>query len=240
MKIIISGYGRMGREVEKTAIAGGHEVVRRIDDSEEWQRFKNTDADADVVIDFSQPDCAVENIIRCFHLGLPIVTGTTGWLADLEKVTEACRALDGSLFHAPNFSIGVNILFHLNVQLARVMSSIGEYAVSIRETHHIHKKDAPSGTAIRIAEDIMQQQGKLKRWVNREAADEKTLPVLSERTGEVPGLHIVRYESSADILELRHEAKDRSGFARGALMAAEWLLGKKGIFTMDDLLASWL
>jgi 4-hydroxy-tetrahydrodipicolinate reductase len=238
MKIIISGYGRMGKEVEKAAVGSGHSIVFTIDDKKGWDRVTHDVADADVVIDFSQPDIVVENIFNCFEIGIPIVTGTTGWYEHLEKVREICKTKKGSLFYAPNFSIGVNLFLQINTKLASAMSSFADYKASVKEIHHIHKLDAPSGTAIKIADDIIQNHQFLQGWINRPDSGKGLLPVVSERVGEVPGTHIVKYESPADLIEIKHEAKNRSGFANGAITAAAWLIGRKGAFTMTDMLMS--
>ena len=240
MKIIISGYGRMGKEVEKAAIEKDHSIVFTIDDKSGWERLINDKVNADVVIDFSQPDIAVENMLRCFEIGIPIVTGTTGWYDQLVKVSENCNAKEGSLFYAPNFSMGVNLFLMINTKLASTMSSFEGYKVSVKEIHHIHKLDAPSGTAKKIANDIIENHQFLEEWVSRPDVGTGLLPVVSERKGEVPGTHIVRYESEADLIELKHEAKNRSGFANGAITAAAWLIGRQGVFTMNDMLHSLL
>jgi 4-hydroxy-tetrahydrodipicolinate reductase len=240
MKIIISGYGRMGKEVEKAAIENGLSIAYIIDDISGWEGLMNEKVNADVVIDFSQPDIAVENILRCFEIGIPIVTGTTGWYEQLEKVNENCKANKGSLFFAPNFSIGVNLFLLINAKLASTMSSFDDYKVSVKEIHHIHKLDAPSGTAIKIANDIVDNHQFLREWVNQADGSAGILPVASEREGEIPGTHVVRYESPADLIEIKHEAKNRSGFANGAITAAAWLIGRRGVFTMKDMLHSLL
>ena len=240
MKIIISGYGRMGKEIEKVALNEGHLIVDRIDNVNDWARIERNQVVADAVIDFSQPVVAVENILRCFEMGIPIVTGTTGWYDQLEEVSELCKQQNGALFYAPNFSIGVNLFFLINKKLAKRMSSFGEYKVSMKEMHHIHKLDAPSGTAIKVAEDIIAEHNLIEKWSKSDESESGILPIVSERKGEIPGTHIVTYSSDADVIELKHEAKNRSGFAVGAVKAAEWLAAKKGIFNMDDFLKSIL
>lgn len=241
MRIIISGYGRMGKEIEKVALSEGHEVVARVDNSDDWKSIETHPEIADVVIDFSQPEVAIENIRKCFNLGIPIVTGTTGWYAHLDEVSENCKTNNGTLFYAPNFSIGVNLFFLMNKKLAATMSSFrDDYKVLVKEIHHIHKLDSPSGTGLKIAEDIISRHQGLTRWEEGEVSKDNTLPVISLREGEVPGTHIVKYESEADSIELIHTAKNRSGFAKGAVIAAEWVKEKKGVFTMDELLESML
>ncbi len=233
MKIIISGYGRMGKTVEEICRRRGHEISAIIDNPPEWETATLPSRDC-AVIDFSMPDVAVDNILRCFRLGLPVVTGTTGWYDKLEIVKDACAEAKGTLFYAANFSLGVNIFFHINRLLAKIMASAEGYRASISETHHIHKMDAPSGTALQLAEDILRENPLLKKWKNAPDNDPNTLPVLSFREGEVPGIHEIVYDSEADKLSLKHEAKSRKGFALGAVLAAEFIQGKMGVFTMDD------
>jgi len=235
MKIIISGYGRMGKSVEEVCLQRGHEIAAILDTPVDWEKKTLPLQDA-VVIDFSMPEVAADNILRCFRLGLPVVCGTTGWYNRLEQVTKACAKSNGALFYAPNFSLGVNILFHVNRLLAGIMASAEGYRATISETHHIHKLDAPSGTALRLAEDILNKNPKLKRWENKANDDPEVLPVLSFRKGEVPGIHEVVYDSPEDSLVLKHEAKNRTGFAVGAVLAAEFIQNKKGVFTMNDYL----
>ena len=235
MKIIISGYGRMGKTVEQVCLQRGHEVAAIVDSPADWDMKSFPLQDA-VVIDFSMPEVAAENILRCFRLGLPVVCGTTGWYNVLDQVTKACEKSDGTLFYAPNFSLGVNILFHVNRMLAGIMASVDGYRAIISETHHIHKLDAPSGTALHLARDILHENPKLKTWKNRDDGNPEVLPVLSFREGEVPGIHEVVYDSPEDRLALKHEAKNRTGFALGAVLAAELKKKKKGVFTMNDYL----
>jgi 4-hydroxy-tetrahydrodipicolinate reductase len=235
MKIIISGYGRMGKIVEEICRQRRHEIVAIIDNPSDWEKAVLPTFDA-AVIDFSMPGEAVNNILRCFQIGIPVVTGTTGWYEELEKVKKICADAQGTLFYAPNFSLGVNILFHVNRILAKIMASAEGYRASISETHHIHKLDAPSGTALRLAEDILHENPQLKKWKNAPDDDPHILPVLSFREGEIPGTHEVVYDSETDRISLKHEAKNRKGFALGAVLAAEFIQGKKGIFTMHDYL----
>ena len=236
MKIVISGYGKMGKEVEAIAIQRGHQVIAKVDRPDEWEQLKTVWPTADVVVDFSQPDAVVDNLKRCFQAGVPIVTGTTGWYGQMEEVVRNCKAQKSTLFYAPNFSIGVNIFFRVNRQLAKLMAGVEGYSVQIDETHHIHKLDAPSGTAIQIAEGIISQNPNIKQWVNKVSDLPSVLSILSKREGEVTGTHEVIYDSEVDVITLKHEAKNRSGFALGAVLAAEFVLGKQGVFTMDDLL----
>ncbi len=236
MKIVISGYGKMGKEVEAIAQKRGHQVIAKIDRSNEWDKFDAIQSQADVVIDFSQPEVVVDNLKRCFQAGVPIVTGTTGWYGQMEEVVHNCKAQKATLFYAPNFSIGVNIFFRANRQLAKLMAGTEGYSVQIDETHHIHKLDAPSGTAIQIAEGIISQNPNINKWVNKVSGLPSALSILSKREGEVTGTHEVTYDSEVDVITLKHEAKNRSGFALGAVLAAEFVQGKQGVFTMDDLL----
>lgn len=236
MNIAISGYGRMGKEVEKIALQRNHQIIAKIDTEEAWNEISESSDEIDVVIDFSLPKSAIDNIKRCFELGIPIVTGTTGWYDKLGAIKGQCKNDDATLFYAPNFSIGVNLFFKANKVLAKLMSQFDNYQVSLEETHHIHKLDAPSGTAIKAAEDIITSNNKLSEWVLGETDKNGALPIESIREGEVPGTHLVVYDSDADKLVLKHEAKNRSGFALGAVLAAEYVNNKKGVFTMDDLL----
>ena len=236
MNIVISGYGRMGKEVEKIALNRNHHILATIDTTTDWEKISTLKAEIEAVIDFSLPESAFENIERCFKMGIPVVTGTTGWYNHLNEIKEKCKKLNGTLFYAPNFSVGVNIFFKANQQLARMMNGIEGYKVSIKETHHIHKLDAPSGTAIKSAEDIIAEIESLTEWVNTDKHEQGELPVLSNREGMVPGTHEVLYDSDVDELLLKHKAKSRAGFALGAVLAAEFVANKKGVFTMDDLL----
>ena len=222
MKIALIGYGKMGHAIEALASERGHVVVATVDNGDQWPER----LEADVAIEFSTPATAVENIRRCWQLGLPVVCGTTGWDAQYEAVKTECLAGGHSLFSASNFSIGMNIMFALNAHLAELMKGRDDYHVSISETHHIHKLDAPSGTALSLQRQIV-ERGKRK---------EEKVPIESFRIGEVPGTHTVVYDSEIDTLTLTHEAHSRKGLAQGALLAAEWLVGKKGVFTMEDLL----
>ena len=193
-----------------------------------------------MAIDFSTPISIVENIYHCFDTNIPMIIGTTGWLDDLEKVQQDCLERNQSLFFAPNFSIGVNLFFDLNRYLASLMSKWEDYAISIEETHHIHKQDAPSGTAIVLANDIIRHTERKEKWVKEAVTNPEELGIKSYRTNNVPGTHIVKYESEEDCIEIIHTAKSRRGFAMGAILAAEWLIGKKGFFDMKNLLEAQL
>jgi len=230
MKIALLGYGKMGQAIERVAIERGHEIVIR-KDVEPITVDLNI---ADVAIDFSHPSAAYDNIKNCIDNGVPVVSGTTGWLDKYKEIVNYCEKKEGSFIYASNFSIGVNLFFNLNSQLAELMKNIGEYKVSMEETHHIHKLDAPSGTAITLAEDILVHSGKNK-W-SIESPCEEDLFIKVKREGEVPGTHKVSYTSSIDSVEIKHTAFNRTGFALGAVVAAEWLKDKKGVFQMKDVL----
>lgn len=236
MKIVISGYGKMGREVERAALERGHEIAARCDRPEDWVQMAAEISAGDVAIEFSTPSSAADNIRRCFDLRLPVVAGTTGWNDRAATVRQWCMEEGQALFTAANFSIGVNILFRLAGELAPYLDRFGAYDISLEETHRVHKLDSPSGTAIRIAEIILERSGRKKLWVNRETPNSDELQIRSFRTGEVPGTHIVRFSSENDTLSLVHEAHSRKGFAVGAVLAAEWLQGRTGFFTMEDML----
>ncbi|MEI7896066.1 MAG: 4-hydroxy-tetrahydrodipicolinate reductase [bacterium] len=238
MKIALLGYGKMGQEIEKLALKRGHEIVVIIDSLEDWESEDLDLSVADVAIDFSTPVSVLENIYHCFDANLPVVVGTTGWLDDIEKVRTDCQQREQCLFFAPNFSIGVNLFFNLNRFLAGLMSQWEDYLVSIEETHHIHKQDAPSGTAIVLANDIIRQTERKEKWVKETVENPEELGIKSYRTDNVPGTHVVKYESEEDCIEIIHTAKSRRGFALGAIMAAEWVPGKKGFYDMKNLLDS--
>ena len=224
------GYGRMGKAIEKIALDRGHEIVIRKD-------VEPLDADlslADVAIDFSHPTAAFDNIVQSIDVDVPVVSGTTGWLDRYEEARTYCIAKEGAFLYASNFSIGVNLFFNLNGYLARMMSKLKDYEVSMEEVHHIHKLDAPSGTAITLAQEILRNSEK-SNWSIDKASDEDLL-INVKRQGEVPGTHTVRYDSEVDSIEIRHTAHSRTGFALGAVVAAEWLRDKKGVFEMSDVL----
>jgi 4-hydroxy-tetrahydrodipicolinate reductase len=233
MKILLLGYGKMGKVIEKIALSRGHEIVGRIAESNMHER---EGIQADVAIEFSGPYSAFDNVQFCLENDIPVVCGTTGWLErkpEIEKLTLACN---GVFFYASNFSVGVNVFFKLNEYLARMMRTLTDYHVHIDEIHHAEKKDAPSGTAISLAEGIMRHQPTKKRWVNHESEKPSDIPISSFRIDQVPGTHLVKYGSSLDDLEIRHIAHSREGFARGAILVAEWLPGKKGVLSMEDFL----
>ncbi len=238
MKIAIIGYGKMGREIEKVARERGHEIVATIDLNEEEKFASPEFKGADVAIEFTAPTSAVRNYLLAFEAGIPVVSGTTGWLDQVDRVKEACEQAGSAFFYASNFSLGVNLFFELNKALAQMMNQFGEYDVRMEETHHIHKLDAPSGTAITLAKGILEHLDRKKRWSleGDEPDDPATLHVEAFREGEVPGIHSVIYESEIDSIRITHEAKSRKGFALGAVLAAEFTTGKRGFLTMSDLL----
>ena len=234
MKIALIGYGKMGHEVEKNALTQGNEIVVTIDNEQEWNERTEYLKKADVAIEFSQPDQAYDNINRCFDLHLPIVVGTTAWYDRLDEVKQRCTNEGQSLFYAPNFSIGMNMVFMMNKQLARFAEQYG-YSMKVAETHHIHKLDKPSGTAAKLANDILAESSRYHRWSIDELDAADTLPIEVTREGEVFGIHSITAQSTADRITLTHEAFSREGLAKGALAAAQFLIGKVGIFTMKDL-----
>ncbi len=226
----------MGKEIEKIALDRGHEIVLKIDISNPEELTVANLRKADVAIEFTTPDSAIANHKLCFEAGIPVVSGTTGWLGHFPKVQEWCKAMNGTFFYASNFSLGVNLFFVLNKKLAELMAPHKEYLVEMKEIHHTQKLDAPSGTAITLAEGIMENIPEKKSWVNHPTAEPSEISITSEREGQVPGTHIIRYDSEVDYLEITHLAKSRKGLAFGAVLAAEFSFGKKGILTMNDLL----
>jgi 4-hydroxy-tetrahydrodipicolinate reductase len=236
MKIALIGYGKMGKAIEEIALQKGHEVLYRIDVDSMDLLEKDRLSQADAAIEFTTPDTAFDNIMKCFDAGVPVVSGTTGWLSRLDTVRSRCLEEGHAFLYASNFSIGVNLFFELNKRLAALMDRQPQYEVSLEEIHHTQKKDAPSGTAITLAEDILQQVSRKKQWVNALSADPEQLGIVSRRIDPAPGTHVVRYTSEVDDIEIRHTAHSRKGFASGALTAAEWLVGKKGVFSMQDVL----
>ena len=242
MNIILFGYGKMGHEVEKIALQRGHNIVARIDNESDSQILRLSDSEEVVAIEFSTPATVLNNIYRCFDMNIPVVCGTTAWYQHLDEVKSRCEKENQTLFYAPNFSIGMNIMFMLNRQLAKITEKY-DYKLSLTETHHIHKLDKPSGTAVKLAEDILDNNNNYKSWTleqltidNEQLTINNVLPIEAIREGDVFGIHEVKAESDCDIIQLRHEAFSRKGFATGAVIAAEFLLGKKGIFTMENLL----
>lgn len=240
MKIALLGYGKMGKAIEAIALERDHEIGVIIDDEDDWMEKLDDLRDCDVAIDFSLPSTVVSNIMRCFDLNIPIVVGTTGWYDQLDSVVHDCQQRGQALFVASNFSIGMNIMFDLNRRLAKLMNGYEDYQVEIEETHHIHKLDAPSGTAITLANDIINELDRKDSWQlsTTPGIDGHAIPITSIREGEVPGIHEVVYDNEIDTITLSHSAKSRKGLALGAVLAAEYLFGKKGYYTMRDLLSN--
>ena len=236
MKAAIIGYGKMGREIERILRERGHDVPLIIDLDNRSDLSAERLREVDAALEFSTPATAYDNIRACIDAGTPVVSGTTGWTGRLEELRTRCRERNGAFFYASNYSLGVNLLFRLNRQLAEMIGRVGGYDVRIEEIHHTQKKDAPSGTAITLADEIIDRIGTKQRWVNRPAATPDELEIDSLREGTVPGTHTVTYTSEDDVITLRHELKSRRALALGAVVAAEFLVGKQGIFTMDDLL----
>ncbi len=230
MKIALLGYGKMGHEIEKIAVANGHEIVCRRRSSDANDSLPH----ADVAIDFSVPNVARQNIELALRAGIPTISGTTGWLDQYHHVAELCEKLEGTFLYASNFSLGVNIFFELNKRLAVMMRKFPEYQASIEEIHHLQKLDKPSGTAISLAKDIIERSD-YGSWA-LDDAKEMELPITALREENVAGTHKITYKSGNDLISINHEAFDRSGFASGAVMAAEWVQNKKGIFSMKDFL----
>jgi len=232
MKILLVGYGKMGKAIERIALQRGHTIAGRVD-------VESPDLivpGADVAIEFTQPGAAVGNISKCLEAGIPVVCGTTGWLEKLDDVKKLVSKYDGAFFYASNYSLGVNIFFKVNEYLAKLMSSQANYHVEVDETHHTQKKDAPSGTAITIAEGIIRYLPTKTSWVNEPSEASEKLVINSFRVDPAPGTHTVKYKSPIDDIELTHSAHSREGFALGAVLVAEWIKGKKGTLTMSDFL----
>jgi 4-hydroxy-tetrahydrodipicolinate reductase len=232
MKIALFGYGKMGKMLEDLGTKRGHSFPMKIELGVNGPSLDFSSID--VAIDFSTPEAAFDNITLCFEKGIPVISGTTGWLDDYDKAVSICKKKNGAFIYASNFSLGVNIFFELNRNLARMMSTRKDYKVSLEEIHHIHKLDAPSGTAITLAEGIIENSDYSNWNLNKEYENE--IPISAKREGEVPGTHRICYNSAVDAIEIKHTAHSREGFALGALIAAEWIQGKKGVFSMKDVL----
>jgi len=231
MKIALLGYGKMGKTIEQIAIQRGHQIVLKVDkDDHDYDITK-----ADVAIDFSIPNVAFSNISNCINNQIPVISGTTGWLEDYNKAVALCKEKQGAFIYASNFSLGVNIFFELNKTLARMMTNLKQYKVSLEEIHHTQKLDAPSGTAISLANDIIAEHSNYKQWKLEESI-ENTINITAKRIDDVPGTHTITYESEVDAITIEHVAHNRQGFALGAVIAAEWIVGKTGVFTMNDVL----
>jgi 4-hydroxy-tetrahydrodipicolinate reductase len=230
MKIALLGYGKMGKVIEKIALERGHEIVLKKDQSNSFDGLLN----ADIAIDFSIPDSAVRNITECLNNEIPVISGTTGWLNDYPKIVALCEEKNGSFIYGSNFSLGVNIFFELNEYLSKMMANLKQYNVSMEEIHHTQKLDAPSGTAITLAEGIIKHTD-YTNWT-LENPTKNQIEINAKRIENIPGTHSVFYDSEVDQIEIKHTAHSREGFALGAVVAAEWLVGKKGVFTMKDVL----
>lgn len=230
MKIALLGYGRMGQAIEQIAINRGHDIVIKTS-KDSGYNIK----DADVAIDFSIPNAAFNNISNCLNNNVPVISGTTGWLDKYNDAVSLCEKNKGAFIYASNFSLGVNIFFELNEILAKMMTKLEDYKVDIEEIHHTKKLDAPSGTAITLAEGVIKNHSQYSNWKLDERT-ENTLPITAKRIPDVPGTHIITYKSDIDTIKIEHEAHSRQGFALGAVIAAEWIIGKTGVFTMKDVL----
>jgi 4-hydroxy-tetrahydrodipicolinate reductase len=230
MKIALLGYGKMGKVIEQIALDRGHEIVLKKDQNNTFDGLEN----ADVAIDFSIPDSAVTNISTCLENGIPVISGTTGWLANYQNMVDLCQKNNGSFIYASNFSLGVNVFFELNDYLAKMMANLKQYQVSMEEIHHTQKLDAPSGTAITLAEGIIKNTNYTQWTLESPKANE--IQIEAKRIENVPGTHSIFYDSTVDQIEIKHTAHSREGFALGAVVAAEWLVGKKGVFSMKDVL----
>ncbi|MCL3779465.1 4-hydroxy-tetrahydrodipicolinate reductase [Prolixibacteraceae bacterium JC049] len=236
MKIALIGYGKMGKEIEAIALSRGHEVVLTIDVTNPEDSTIENLQKADVAIEFTRPESAKANYLKCFEAGVPVVSGTTGWLNDEAEVKTAMANNNGTFFYASNFSLGVNLFFELNKKLAKLMNGFNEYQVSMEETHHTQKLDAPSGTAITLAEDLIEELDQKTEWKLANQRNENELVINPIRRGFVPGIHTITYESLVDTITISHSAKSRQGFALGAVLAAEFAQNNKGWLGMKDLL----
>jgi 4-hydroxy-tetrahydrodipicolinate reductase len=238
MNIALIGYGKMGHMIEEIALQRGHAIVLRINIDNLADFNEKNIREADVAIEFTGPDSAFENVKKCLSFGIPVVSGSTGWNNLLEEARKICIEKNSAFLHASNFSIGVNIFFELNKTLARLMASHPEYEVSLKEIHHTEKKDAPSGTAVTLAEQVISGIPRKKAWVNEATENPEKICIISERTDPAPGTHFVKYASAVDEIEIVHTAHSRKGFALGAVLAAEYIHNKKGVFGMGDVLGS--
>lgn len=236
MKIALIGYGKMGKTIEQLALAKGHEIVLMVDKDNPQDFTIDNLRKADVAIEFSQPESAFRNVKRCLQAGVPVIVGTTGWLEQLEEAKQLCEQMGGAMLQATNYSIGVNLFFAINRYVAKLMNGQPQYDITIEEIHHTQKLDAPSGTAITLANDIVNEIERKTQWVNHETSESADVQIISKRIDPAPGTHEVTYSSDIDTLKISHEAHSREGFALGALTAAEWIVGKKGVFTMQEVL----
>jgi len=236
MKIALIGYGKMGKAIEEIAVSRGHTIVLKVSIDNLADNTVDNIRQADVAIEFTGPESAFENILRCLEAGVPVVCGSTGWLDKLEAVKTSCSQHGGTFLYASNFSVGVNIFFEVNKRLAALMATHTDYDVRVTEIHHTAKKDAPSGTAITLAEQILEKIDRKKGWVNHISDNLDKLEIMSERVDPAPGTHRIEYSSDIDTIEITHTAHNRKGFATGAVLAAEFIAHKKGLFQMSDVL----
>ncbi|MGQ0739439.1 MAG: 4-hydroxy-tetrahydrodipicolinate reductase [Bacteroidota bacterium] len=236
MKLILIGYGKMGKAIEEIALQRGHTIVLTIDQPNLHEFTKGNLAKADAAIEFTGPNSAYENVEACIEWGVPVVSGSTGWTERLEDLKKKCADSNSAFVYSSNYSIGVNIFFELNKKLASLMASHSEYEVLLEETHHTQKKDAPSGTAISLAEQVLRFIKRKKRWVNELSDHPEDLEIISQRVDPAPGTHSVKYSSAIDNIEIIHTAHNRRGFAGGAVLAAEFIKDRKGFFTMKEVL----
>jgi 4-hydroxy-tetrahydrodipicolinate reductase len=236
MNIALIGYGKMGKAIEEIALQRGHKIVLKIDDENLTDFTKDNVTKADVAIEFTGPHSAYNNIRGVLEFGVPVVSGSTGWTERIDEINKICKEKKGSFLYASNFSVGVNIFFELNKKLASLMAPHKEYNLTMEEIHHTQKKDAPSGTAISLAEQIMGQLPQKKKWVNYKSEKEEELSIISKREDPAPGTHSIKYSSPVDDIEITHTAHNRKGFALGAVVGAEFIRNKKGIFTMKEVL----
>ena len=236
MKIALIGYGKMGKAIEEIALEKGHTIGLKITSSNTADLTEKNLQQCDVAIEFTNPNTAIENMMLCIESGVPVVCGSTGWYEKEEPIKDYCITENGTLLYASNFSVGVNIFFQINKHLAKMMASRKEYTVSIQEIHHTQKKDAPSGTAITLAQQIIEERNDKAQWTLENSPQQNEIGITSTRTDPAPGTHHVLYSSPVDDIEIIHTAHNRKGFAAGALIAAEFIAGKKGIFTMEDVL----
>lgn len=236
MRILLIGYGKMGKAIEQVSLQRKHEIVETITTSNKAMLATFDASTIDVAIEFSQPQVAYGNIRQCLSQGISVISGTTGWLAQKEELEAYCQAQKGTFFYASNFSIGMNIFFKVNAWLAKLMNQCPDYEAAIEETHHLEKKDAPSGTAITLAEGIIEHLHRKKSWELAPVHQEDIVEIVTKREQEVPGTHTITYSAPIDTLEIKHTAHSRTGFALGAVLVAEWLQGKQGVWGMQDFL----
>lgn len=236
MNIILVGYGKMGKAIEEIAVTKGHTIILKVDLDNAHELNAENAAKADVAIEFTSPHSAFDNVMKCLELGIPVVCGSTGWLNQFEAARKLCEQKNGTLIYASNYSIGVNLFFEINTQLAKLMSKHPDYDVSMEEIHHTQKKDAPSGTAITLAEQIMAAVSTKKHWVNYASTNADELSIISERIDPAPGTHKIKYSSPIDDIEIIHTAHNRKGFAGGAVLAAEYAVQHKGVLGMKEVL----